>query len=118
MGISTWRRAQDAAVGYRGNQMKQYSLAQKVRLALALAAFAGAAAAGPDSGAVCSGSSSACLEQMSAVLSARDAGSDAKPAPRPRRAAAPERTPAPRQPPRLNLDRTLTPHPDSEGAGA
>jgi hypothetical protein len=98
----------------RGLRVNHRSLARRLGLALALCAGAATAAAGPDVAAVCDGNSTACLEQMSAMLSARDAL--AEPAPKARRPArAPPRPLASK--PRLNLDQKLSAPDDSEDQG-
>jgi hypothetical protein len=88
--------------------VNQNVFARRACLALALAVFAGTAAAGADREELCSGSSTACLEQISAALSARDSGGGAAGAPKARRAGRAEPPRPQGASPRLNLDQTLS----------
>jgi hypothetical protein len=91
--------------------LNQYSSVRRACLALAFAVLPATAMAGPE---VCGGSSTACLEQMSAMLSARDGA--VEPAPRARRVVRrePAAAPAHAAMPHLNLEQKLNAHPDSE----
>jgi hypothetical protein len=85
--------------------MNHRAIASQLCLALVLAATAGTALAGPDGEAVCGGSSTTCLEQVSQALAGRGANS---PAPRPRRVPRAAEPPVPAPTPHLNMDQTLS----------
>ena len=99
----------------RGFRVNHHSFARRTGLVLALALCAGTAAA--DADALCGGSSTACLEQMSAVLNTRGTATE-RTAPKARRAAPPQRPRPPAAMPHLNLDQRLSSAPDdSEDQG-